>query len=1744
MDLVRASSHHYAPIPFSALKIGSLETEKSAIARQLEALTSNLTSQQQNHDGDVARAIAAEESLAQARSDISRQAVQIVNLQQALENANHRQSGQPNKNTARVYAENALDVEQLHRDLKTKIQISEARLREKEEEVVHWQRLASTAGRSSDESSSKRVDRMMALENENIAFKAENLRLQSSCTINKSSPSIGSPKSRYPASTPSGGGRTCRPRSSSLSGPPDHPDGAAARLCAQNVDLLAINAELQAELTKTQARAAKAEREGIRASNEAIVAIKQGQAIEADLRDRLREVSTELDWKREECQEIAGELVQCQAKLEKMQSELQDVQSHTKLTDVGQDDRLYLVQLEAAQAKQDLEDLKVEFSQTQKETRAKESRLRLVTNQLEEAHTALVEAQQRLSSSSQISDEDTAHVAGSKESTHRACSNSPDFDNDTISPSVEAYEHQIQRLKEEVVEKTAFLEQAEALAEEGSRHLLIKSTEIKQLSEEITLLRQRGRESDLEIEVLRGSAAPDGDIEGRLAQFREQLSLRDEQLMCLRKELKSRSGELEAGKRQLKRLASHLSNQQTLSFPIDLSSTATTPSKASRKMTMAHTPISRLLKANHFFTTPGGRPLGRPFEEDLLDQVELLRDALEHLEQQRDFVRVESSMQLKRLSIEIAAKTETIQALQGELAAVKSKLHALSGHCSEGGNIPVHDKAVEEDANKEVGRLKDQLIATKETLESTQNRLEASEALFSSKENDRLAEIDRLHRESTAVKAWAGSIVAISERLTMKQNQLLAVETQGSHLRIVETRLRSAEQDIVANVKELQKEERERSVWLSACDSAAKSFEDFRERKFISATVMKECEFQSNTSKVSEMRLQLEELQAKVIRREEQIGSQQLQLQSARTKLAMAEDDYEELLEERDDLAGEFAQLQSKLDRAVQQHTEAQDAARLEIQELNEALRDTTRRLDLTLQKVADLQENQSQLSTEDNSNRVDDEELIDLGAALELSEAMIITDHLRTELQTVYLQRSQVQAQADAQAVELARVRASHAELITECGQLGARLSDSVKGPSSSRSSVAWLQRENERLAEEITDIKADHAQAMLEAQQEKAAAQMQQEKALSELGVLRKENAEICAELQTSQMKLEAALNDVEIANTCLADTQAELEVAWQDEDKERAADAIVTDAAEQARQLREEIDDLRSEMKQRSEDHQDALQAVKRELEESRSVINKAEIMQKDQRSTILELRDSAAKDAGLVQTLEIALDAVRTKLQERDTAIDALRKVADSVCEEKANFTKQLNAMKASLDRSDSALQEKQKALEDAEREITSRGVALRERSEEFWTLKEELAELQEEQERSRLVAQSIQDLKSQLSNAEQEITLFAKVRERLEKAESDLNTIREEHHKLEQENARKASELADLQGELKRRKAATRFNEEELQALRAAKTETETALRETQTESLRLESQLKAVQAGEAHLRKDIDRLKGEIEAAIAKSVHTVSENGLNPMEGTKLKDEVAYLNSRISELERELEVKADEVESADGRILESLKENKKLASKVKSLHKQLLLALQKDATPPLEKQATLLQADIRQPEVPSRADQPMSVPFVEQGAAKGASEIENEQSSSLETTVKGEPPPTVGRKRPSPEEEMPSESHMTGRARGVYVPPSSIKTSSVGFMPVRRTVARSPHRNVGLQDLTNIDRAVANVDTMAGQRETVSDEKKPAPTLKPAEAAPAKRTFNGTRPPGSANNSDLLSALHAKRKLASAAHRA
>ncbi|SPO30890.1 uncharacterized protein UTRI_05492_B [Ustilago trichophora] len=407
----------------------------------------------------------------------------------------------------------------------------------------------------------------------------------------------------------------------------------------------------------------------------------------------------------------------------------------------------------------------------------------------------------------------------------------------------------------------------------------------------------------------------------------------------------------------------------------------------------------------------------------------------------------------------------------------------------------------------------------------------------------------------------------------------------------------------------------------------------------------------------------------------------------------------------------------------------------------------------------------------------------------------------------------------------------------------------------------------------------------------------------------------------------------------------------------------------------------------------------------------------------------LRSSLCKSDDRLSTLQLELDSLHLTLAEH-------RESASEDADRLDQLQTQLNALRTERDALSLASAEDRAALEEFRATIGG--------------FESKLAEMEANALDTASRLNSEREAKSLLESQLQQLTCkHTELEQVLEQRDAAMTARNTEYWTLKEE-------LAELQ-ELAERSQSDQATasvenltalQTELESVRSHRDALEQKVATQETTLLKLKSDLSAARSTEELLNEQYISSQRRVLQLEQSASHQAE--GEREGEDDVLKDrlekaeaEVDNLTGRIAELEEELERKAEEIEESDSKILDALKESKKYATRYVKLSAryealQVEVGKAEDKVRKVEEEMVRLKA----------------VQNVAVGVGKGEGEGLMERSGSGNSLA--------GRKRAKPESD--SDSHVrTGSSRtpdrvAIYAPPpSSARTPSSSFTPIRRT---------------------------------------------------------------------------------------
>ncbi|CAO1638563.1 unnamed protein product [Sympodiomycopsis kandeliae] len=1617
------------------LRLGSLESEKESHDRDVQDLRSQALTFQRKYDAESSRNGQLESTIARLKQDNSKQSLQITNLQSSLD---------------KVYTRENADIkgrkleEQQHSSHQEETRVLQEQLQSCQDEL-------SELKAASKKTSYDPTVKILALENENTTLKNKITALQQQQQSSSSHDFLSTPKQSQ--SRPHRG----RPRSSSISGP------SSSSTPSQLSDLQTLYEESRSELAKLESRATKAEREAIKSTNEVMANQKVFDREKQELGAQIRELKDDLEFKDRECEGLLRDIEVLENDQERLQSDLSKAQSSSS-SSPEKDEQIRRLQGQVSdlssqrdRLQQHIHSLEEEMKQLQQDiadtpaTSAPGSQEgdEMHDNGLHDKITSLQSTVNDLRQQLETTQSSLQRITSERDSLAVRLASTDDRDDASSSSSSSSSDEdslaaELSRLRVDLAEKDSALEEAEALSEEDARQLQLKEAKVKSLTGEIQRLCQRARENALELEVTRAAGMGEDStrVEAHLKQLRAELDQRDEQLLQMGKKVKSKQDEVEAGKKQLKRIVTYiLSKSDRTSRPTIMS----TPNGKTSSSNMTATPLSKLLHSQQYFSTPGGRPLQRSFDEDLLDEIELVREAMEKFDERSEFIKIEQETSQRYLCKQLQDKEKVLEEMQNRLKEVDGRDVTAMAETED------RMKSEISQLSATISSLEEQASTLRSELHSASERLTSQDDSHQQAIQSHQQTINSLQSDLQSSNSRADLILSISQRLNSKRDQLSHLTTRDDNLIKAEDRLLREENTLQSLEDQLRSESDSQSKWSSIAVESENHLSHCR--SLLSHPVTTKS---SDTKRLQE---KITSLQGRILRREEQIGSQQLEIERLSANLAMVNEDYEELLEEKVDLEDEIKsiregqgarkELQDRVERledelkelVVSQDQSGDEEEDGELEERIETLIEEKEQLQQTIEQLRDGGESERAVLVEEKEQLQHSLDQLQTSHQTEVADLVEEKEHLQDSLDQLRQsnldgesrfatlcqehaeQIKQMDTDHQANREEIARLTQSRDHLQEELTRVTTQLANQKESSASSDTDsdlhrqLAQQTDDKERLASELESLRTAHDDQVLRLENQSAQLHKELDAATEDKNLLSTENEKLAVDLAKSEDAVKALQEEVrELQDRVTAVEQSratkEAEMARllerqeeRDSDAAKAADEAVLAV------LRQEMETMQIDAEQARDEHEKTVSKLQSEL----ATANEARADLQSQVEALAATHAHVEQLQATIEDLESSKQVLESRLAEMETrasqAEDASRSKAESLEQTATDLRTQLSSVQMELE-------DRLAALKGAESAIADRDAHIKLRNEEYWSLKEEVAELQEAQEQSRVVSASLAELQERLDEAEGEMQAVKSAHEdQLVRVGQELQESRARVVTLEAEVKSKSTELNDLHEQLQRSTAAHQSTQVSLDSERQA-------------------------------------RVALEAELTTLKSHSSLTST-----------EDVDSLRTRITELESDLSEKVEEIENADTKILNSLKEAKKLAAKVKGLNK-VVSGLQAEIEGLKSGQSG--DADIGRKEeevVQKDKDTRTGSVLKDQGTSAGstssaaattqaapASTSHSAPSPSLPTSTSA----SFSRKRSAPDEDSTNPNSSTGTTGGMT--PSSSSRSMVGSSPSTRAI--------------------------------------------------------------------------------------
>ncbi|ESK92696.1 hypothetical protein Moror_15991 [Moniliophthora roreri MCA 2997] len=868
--------------------------------------------------------------------------------------------------------------------------------------------------------------------------------------------------------------------------------------------------------------------------------------------------------------------------------------------------------------------------------------------------------------------------------------------------------------------------------------------------------------------------------------------------------------------------------------------------------------------------------------ERLLNAIDRLRGERDDLQRGLDFLTAESKFKVAALEAKVASFSTSSPPDSDMADSLHSKhdvrlnkatlaFAIVIGHLHNSLTTVTRDLSQTSALNKQKTEA---LLAMEGTLRQVEDRLRTSlESLeeATSHRNDLFSQLEEANAAHDETKS---SLMRLDGQLSEISDTLQEVESKRDSLSLQVTNLTT---DLRVAQGELAEAE-----------------------KRYSSLQFHQLSNMSSTEATSALRKQIEELEGRVVRRNEQIGIHQHDIKRLETNLRLNEDRLTELTAEMETLA---SQKEAMVEDCADAR-EARDDAIARVEVLEEEIERVESQLVENEQTLAALVGVTFQVVARSKEKvRLAEERVISANAKAKLVQK----EHEHTLMTTSEL--------------ELAvRERDGHLKDREEdIHRVVVALAVSQENLAQTSHSIHTLMDEKARLAalakqlqEEVSSHAADKDVVASQLESLRAGSSGDLEAKISRITNLELEAdqlRETIAELEKSHIakveELETLIlkKDEQLTSSDLEGEVVQLKMRHIEELGRLQSQLVETSAALEEIKARQAATELEYEEKLSASVRSG--QAMRKELSDLREDLAKSK--ESEQNSVMLKLQQEKK-----VEQLKEELSVVARETQElKRNKLDAeasFDTAIDEITRQRTGLEKEVHRLKGELEDTQAQLEI---ARADAAR-VSANSTSLSDR------LKEEVEAHEHEKSllQGELLSQKtqIQQMQTQLDDLIGDVSA---IEEQLKQSENDLELSQAEKHRLQ-------CDMTALEAEIQRAKSYNRYLESQIKESL-----------ESEIESIRdnLAQAQKACNTAEMNFNLQSAQHKREM-LNLTRELASLKAR-------PNLEDALAELEERNNEMEELLKLKCAEIEENDDRVIEMLKENKKLSSKVEALTRKV-----------------------------------------------------------------------------------------------------------------------------------------------------------------------------------------------------------
>ncbi|THH31942.1 hypothetical protein EUX98_g2243 [Antrodiella citrinella] len=1017
---------------------------------------------------------------------------------------------------------------------------------------------------------------------------------------------------------------------------------------------------------------------------------------------------------------------------------------------------------------------------------------------------------------------------------------------------------------------------------------------------------------------------------------------------------------------------------------------------------------------------------------------------------------------VKELEGDNAELRDTLASIQGQHAAAESEVLELR-KLVEGASAK--GSAAEEQVARlqaEAADIREALLSSREQLQGMESQVSDLTGRISSLEND-------LSRERASHQATGSALAQAEQQITELSESIDNTISERDSLSL---RITHLEQDL---------------------HDARQEFEQAESR--ISELQTQQLSSMSSSEVTRALRKQIEDMEYRVNHRTEQLGIHQHDIKRLETNLRLQEERITEMTSDMEVLQGEKDAMIEDCNTTREERDEALRKCE-ELEERVEMLEDDDTRAEAD--RDVEMQVMVEAVFQEKAARRRVAKDLVSLWSTHSLLQARVreaeqFKAHASQEAVHLELERSRaihdamgkaarVQILQDERDAALVQVRETSSTLETLRAELAAATSSHDPDPAM-QADLALLQTQLATKATEFSELQTRHQS--------------------------------LCSQYDDAKSTFASQVSDLESRIRVMEDANAEVvsrrdyvenEVARVTEELRAYRSSGAEDKLIQER-LRSELEEIRASQLEETGGLREEIAQARVDLEEARQHYDNLEATHK------LALDDlTQAKDH-----LEAKLAEVTEKFHSSDGAQVELEKVQERYSSEIKDFQErldrvshQLEAAQRELEEQNAASDEKIRSLEDqvseasnvlhAKEDLEMELEQLRARHEaEIKSLERRITDLANEEH---TVRQSQSDLESrcqELSQTKSDLedqvarmtTTVDQLQQQLkalsgqhnlasERHSAELKTIVEQGEEVQRVRDDLAEQLSELQSKFEEAQSLMGSLQEEKQYVQADITQLEAEVQRLLSLQRYQESQLKDSEHQIVGLRDELENARAEHAEAekVAKAVEidlqlqsVQHEKALSTLRrevsslrvNSNLEETIAELSERNNEMEQLLQAKCMEIEENDDRVIELLKEKKKLTAKVDSLTKKITALQAKMSASSTPTNGTPLQSQrpttITPPAIPLMAPVASSShapPTFHTPSTPNSRRLASGSSLSRPKTPEARVPPPPVFKARTPESKRASARPQPQRQQPPPPPPQIITTSASSSLNKKR----------------------------------------------------------------------------------------